>query len=76
MKVLVIGTGGREHILVHKLNQSSLVNKIFAIPGNDVMSDIAEVHSEIAETEHDRIVEFANENNISWVIIGPEQPMA
>ncbi|ATH60525.1 MULTISPECIES: phosphoribosylamine--glycine ligase [Staphylococcus] len=75
MKVLVIGTGGREHILVHKLNQSSLVNKIFAIPGNDAMSDIAEVHSEIAETEHDRIVEFANENNISWVIIGPEQPL-
>ncbi|MDU0461108.1 phosphoribosylamine--glycine ligase [Staphylococcus ureilyticus] len=75
MKVLVIGTGGREHILAHKLKQSSLVNEIFAIPGNDAMSDIADVHCEIAETDHTQIVEFAVEHDISWVIIGPEQPL-
>src|SRR5699024_1633804 len=70
-----IGTGGREHILAHKLKQSSLVNEIFAIPGNDAMSDIADVHCEIAETDHTQIVEFAVEHDISWVIIGPEQPL-
>ncbi|MGO2108139.1 MAG: phosphoribosylamine--glycine ligase N-terminal domain-containing protein, partial [Staphylococcus equorum] len=38
MKVLVIGAGGREHVIAHKLKQSPLVNEIFAIPGNDAMS--------------------------------------
>ena len=59
MKVLVIGGGGREHVLAHKLNQSELVDQVFAIPGNAAMETVAEVHSEIAETAHDEIVEFA-----------------
>lgn len=75
MKVLVIGGGGREHVLAHKLNQSPLVTEIFAIPGNDAMSTVAKVHSEIAETNHEAIVTFAKEQQIDWVIIGPEQPL-
>ncbi|MBA8778102.1 phosphoribosylamine--glycine ligase [Staphylococcus schleiferi subsp. coagulans] len=75
MHVLVVGGGGREHALAHKLNQSQLVSKVFAIPGNVAMNHVAEVHSEIAETEHDRIVEFAKEHQVEWVIIGPEQPL-
>ncbi len=58
MKVLVIGAGGREHVLAHKLSQS-LVNEIHAIPGNDAMADVAIIHTEIAETDHEKIVAFA-----------------
>ncbi|MBA8759354.1 phosphoribosylamine--glycine ligase [Staphylococcus schleiferi subsp. coagulans] len=75
MHVLVVGGGGREHALAHKLNQSQLVSKVFAIPGNVAMNHVAEVHSEIAETEYDRIVEFAKDHQVEWVIIGPEQPL-
>ncbi|MCD8920667.1 phosphoribosylamine--glycine ligase [Staphylococcus gallinarum] len=75
MKVLVVGGGGREHVLAHKLNQSPLVKEIFAIPGNDAMTAVAEVHSEIAETNHEAIVAFAKDHQINWVIIGPEQPL-
>ena len=75
MKVLVIGAGGREHILAHKLNQSPLVNEIHAIPGNDAMADVAIIHKEIAETDHEKIVAFARQHEIAWAIIGPEQPL-
>ena len=75
MNVLVIGTGGREHAIAHKLKQSYLVKHIFAIPGNDAMTNIAEVHTEIAETAHNEIVAFAKAHDIEWTIIGPEQPL-
>ena len=75
MKILVIGAGGREHVLAHKLHQSPLVNELFAIPGNDAMSEIAQVQSDIAETDHDTIVSFAQEHDIDWTVIGPEQPL-
>lgn len=75
MKILVIGSGGREHALVHKLNQSKLVTHIDVIPGNDAMTSIANIHSEIAETNHDAILDFAKNHAIEWVIIGPEQPL-
>lgn len=75
MHVLVIGGGGREHALAYKLNESQLVTQVYAIPGNDAMAHVAEVHSEIAETSHDDILKFALEHNVEWVIIGPEQPL-
>ena len=50
MKVLIVGAGGREHALASKINQSPIVDKVYAIPGNDAMVNIAEVHSEIAES--------------------------
>ena len=49
MKVLIVGAGGREHALASKINQSPIVDKVYAIPGNDAMVNIAEVHSEIAD---------------------------
>ena len=48
MNVLVIGAGGREHALVSKLHQSPLIEKLYAIPGNDAMTHLAEIHTEIA----------------------------
>lgn len=50
MKVLIVGAGGREHALASKINQSPIVDKVYAIPGNDAMVNIAEVHGEIAES--------------------------
>ncbi|MGE6926804.1 phosphoribosylamine--glycine ligase [Staphylococcus capitis] len=75
MKVLVIGAGGREHALASKINQSSLVEKVYAIPGNEAMVKVAEIHNEIAESNHQEIINFAKNKNIDWVIIGPEQPL-
>ncbi|MBE5675111.1 phosphoribosylamine--glycine ligase [Staphylococcus sp. SS87] len=75
MNVLVIGAGGREHALAYKLNQSDLVKQVFVIPGNEAMSPVAEVHTEIAESDHQAILEFAKNQNIDWVVIGPEQPL-
>lgn len=75
MKVLVIGAGGREHALASKINQSSLVEKVYAIPGNEAMVNVAEIHNEIAESSHQEIIDFAINNNIDWVVIGPEQPL-
>ena len=75
MKVLVIGAGGREHALASKINQSSLVENVYAIPGNEAMVKVAEIHNEIAESNHQEIINFAKNKNIDWVIIGPEQPL-
>ncbi|MGV3041565.1 phosphoribosylamine--glycine ligase [Staphylococcus rostri] len=75
MNVLVIGGGGREHVLAKKLNDSPLVERVFAIPGNDAMTHVAEVHGEIAESDHTEIVAFAKEHAIQWTVIGPEQPL-
>ena len=55
MKVLIVGAGGREHALASKINQSPIVDKVYAIPGNDAMVNIAEVHSDIAESDHQAI---------------------
>ncbi|TDM03873.1 phosphoribosylamine--glycine ligase [Macrococcus carouselicus] len=75
MKVLVIGSGGREHALSHKLSSSQHVEEVFVIPGNDAMQNVATVVGDIKETEHEKIVRFAQENAAEWVVIGPEQPL-
>ena len=71
MKVLVVGNGGREHAIVDKVSQSSLVSKVYAAPGNYGIGLQAElVNLEI--TDNDGIVKFAQNNEIDLVIIGPE----
>lgn len=75
MKILVIGSGGREHAIVQKVSQSSHVTHIDVIPGNDVMAELATIHPTIAESDQKTIVEFARQGQIDWVIIGPEQPL-
>ena len=75
MKVLVVGAGGREHALASKLNQSTIIDQVFVIPGNEAMRNVAEVHDEIAESDHQGILKFAKQNDIDWVVIGPEQPL-
>ncbi|WP_196594907.1 phosphoribosylamine--glycine ligase [Pectinatus sottacetonis] len=75
MDIIVIGSGGREHTLVWKLAQSSIVNKIYAVPGNPGMKNIAECVTDIDIENNDVIVAFAKKKNIDMVVIGPEVPL-
>lgn len=74
MKVLVIGSGGREHALVWKISQSKLIDKIYALPGNGGISDIAEIVS-IELQDLEKISEFVKQNQIDLTIVGPEAPL-
>ncbi|HEX7066200.1 MAG TPA: phosphoribosylamine--glycine ligase [Bacillales bacterium] len=75
MKVLVVGGGGREHAIVWKFAQSERVEKVYAAPGNDGMSELAECVG-IGENDHEKLIEFAEREGISLTVIGPEQPLA
>lgn len=74
MKVLVIGSGGREHALCWKINQSKNVDKIYCAPGNGGTSLIAE-NIDIKSNDVDRLLDFALVNQIDLTIVGPEDPL-
>ena len=74
MKVLIIGSGGREHALCHALKKSSIIKEIFCIPGNAGTDSIAK-NFEIDMKNFQKIKEFVNQYKIDLVIIGPEQPL-
>lgn len=74
MNILVIGSGGREHALARKLAQSPRVTEVFVIKGNDAMAHEATI-VDIAEDDHDAIVQFAQDNTVELVVVGPEQPL-
>lgn len=75
MKVLVIGSGGREHAIVDAISKSSKVNKIYAAPGNAGIAKLAECIN-IKDTDVSSIVSFSKENNIDLVVVGPEVSLA
>lgn len=75
MKVLVIGGGGREHAIVWKLSQSDLVDKIYCLPGNAGISEIAEC-VEISPGDFSSIIDFVKYEWIDLTIVGPEEPLA
>ncbi|MCJ7507967.1 MAG: phosphoribosylamine--glycine ligase [candidate division Zixibacteria bacterium] len=74
MKVLVVGSGGREHALAWKLSQSPLVSKIYAAPGNGGISLLAEC-VDIAVDDLEKLADFAHKNNIDLTVVGPELPL-
>ena len=74
MRVLIIGSGGREHCLSWKISQSSLVDKIYCAPGNGGTSLVAENVSILA-TDIAGLLEFAIEKKIDLTIVGPEAPL-
>ncbi|WHY62165.1 phosphoribosylamine--glycine ligase [Cytobacillus firmus] len=74
MKVLVIGRGGREHAICWKMNQSPSVEQVFAAPGNPGMEDSAQLAA-IQENDQEKLVQFAQENEIDLTVIGPEVPL-
>ncbi|RCW44118.1 MULTISPECIES: phosphoribosylamine--glycine ligase [unclassified Halanaerobium] len=74
MKVLVVGSGGREHALVWKIFQSERVEEIYAAPGNDGMSELASL-VDIAADDIEQLADFAEENKIDLTVVGPEEPL-
>lgn len=74
MKVLVIGSGGREHAIVWKLSQSKRVNSIFCAPGNAGMKKLATC-VKIAADDIDTLLDFAKKENIDLTVVGPEDPL-
>jgi phosphoribosylamine--glycine ligase len=74
MKILVIGSGGREHALIWKIAQSPKVEKIFCAPGNAGISGLAEC-VDIAATDLEKLAEFAAREQIGLTVVGPEVPL-
>lgn len=75
MKVLVIGSGGREHALAWKLKQSPAVDRLFCAPGNAGTAAIAE-NVAIAATDLPQLSRFAKQNRIDLTVVGPDDPLA
>lgn len=74
MKILVVGGGGREHALVWKISQSSLVDKIYCAPGNAGISRLAEC-VKIDPEDIQSLVNFAEKESIDLTVVGPEAPL-
>lgn len=75
MKILVIGSGGREHAVCEKFYQSNNIRKIFAMPGNAGISAIADCITNINISDNQAIIDFCQAQTIDLVFIGPEQPL-
>ena len=74
MKVLIVGSGGREHAIAASVVKSKKVSKIYCAPGNGGISQIAECVA-IGAMEFDKLVEFAKETSIDLVIVGMDDPL-
>lgn len=75
MKVLVIGSGGREHALIWKINQSPKVSKIYCAPGNAGISQLARCVNIDAENI-DKLTNFVQKEKIDLTVVGPELPLS
>ncbi len=75
MKILVIGSGGREHAIIRKLKESPKTEKIYAAPGNGGIAMDAECVN-IGAMDKDGIVAFAKENAVDLVFVAPDDPLA
>ena len=73
MRVMVIGSGGREHALAWAISRSPRVEKLFVAPGNGGTELIAE-NAEIDITNHGAVLAFARANRVDFVVIGPDAP--
>jgi len=74
MKVLVVGSGGREHAICWKISKSSKVNKVYCAPGNPGIKDVAEC-IDISPTDLNSLKDFALKNKIDLTVVGPEVPL-
>ncbi|HKK50572.1 MAG TPA: phosphoribosylamine--glycine ligase, partial [Myxococcota bacterium] len=76
MKVLVVGSGGREHALVWKIARSRALEALHVAPGSAAMAGLATCHPECKATDLDGLVALARELEIDLVVVGPEDPLA
>jgi phosphoribosylamine---glycine ligase len=74
MKVLVIGSGGREHALVWKISQSPKVTKLFCAPGSAAIGELAECVA-INPEQIEKLADFAKKEKIDLTVVGPELPL-
>jgi phosphoribosylamine--glycine ligase len=74
MKILVVGSGGREHALAWKLSQSPLLEKLYCAPGNAGTKSVAE-NVPIPDTDIQKLADFAVKQNIGLTVVGPEVPL-
>lgn len=76
MKLLVVGSGGREHAIAKKLLESKDVEKVFVAPGNDGMTLDGLELVNISISEHSKLIDFAKTNDVAWTFIGPDDALA
>src|SRR3954453_15698906 len=74
MRILVVGSGGREHALAWAIAASPLVDKVYAAPGNAGMAEEAEC-GPIAVSDTAASIDFCKGNRIDFVVVGPEAPL-
>ena len=74
MKVLLLGSGGREHALAWKINQSERLTKLYVAPGNAGTAEIAE-NVNIKVTDFEALANFVENNAIDVLVVGPEDPL-
>ncbi len=74
MKILVVGSGGREHAIIKKIKENKKVEQIFALPGNGGMQNDATLVN-IGAKDVENIVKFALENKIDYAIVAPDDPL-
>ncbi len=68
MKLLVVGSGGREHAIAKKLLESSQVEQVFVAPGNDGVTLDGLDLVDIGISEHSKLIDFAKEHDIAWTL--------
>lgn len=76
MKLLVVGSGGREHAIAKKLLESEQVEQVFVAPRNDGMTLDGIELVNIGISEHSALINFAKENDIAWTFVGPDDALA
>ena len=74
MKVLLVGSGGREHALAWKIAQSPLLTALHAVPGSDAIGELATCHDG-SVSDIDGLVELARKIEADLVVVGPENPL-
>ncbi|MEM9366482.1 MAG: phosphoribosylamine--glycine ligase [Planctomycetota bacterium] len=74
MNVLVVGSGGREHALAWKLSQSAHTRDVFVAPGN-AGTAVDAINIDLAQDDHTGLIQFAKNNQVGLVVVGPEAPL-
>ena len=74
MKVLIVGSGGREHAIAYKVSLSPQVDKIYCAPGNAGISEVAECVN-IGAMEFEKLAQFAKDNEIDLTVVGMDDPL-
>lgn len=75
MKVLIVGGGGREHAIAISMKKSKRVEKLYCVPGNAGIAQIAECEPSIGVMEFDKVVAYAKEKEVDLVFVAPDDPL-